>query len=125
MIGMILAASVLAQAPSGAEGMTIQKYLRSQMHVYDEAGAYIGPIDQGQLPSARSLIVVRVDGPRVLVRKPGGKQIELRVSEVLMDGAASTCSELVSANRQSDQHRAAGDVGATSGLATQSLPCVK
>jgi hypothetical protein len=124
MIALILAATVAAQTPT-ANGIIIKQYLREPMHVYDDKGAYVGQINQNTLPKVASLSVIGVDNARVLVRQPDGKQIELRVSELLIDGLVSTCTTLASANRPADQHRAAGDVGASSGLSTQSLPCVK
>ncbi len=124
MIGLIIAAVIAAQAP-GASAIRIVQYLRSQMHTYDEKGAYVGEVDSRKLPPASSMTVVSADASRVVVFGPDKRKFSLRPSEVLLEGATSDCTPYQVANRPSDQHRAAGDVGAASGLSSQSVSCVK
>ena len=124
MIGLIIAASIAAQAP-GTSAMKIVQYLRSQMHTYDEKGLYVGEVDSRNLPKAVNMVVISADASRVVAEGPDKRLYYLRPSELILEGVKSDCDSYQVANRPADQHRAAGDVGAASGLSSKSVSCVR
>ena len=124
MIGLIIAAAIVAQAP-GAPAMNIVQYLRIQMHTYDDKGVYVGEVDSRKLPPPAQMSVISADPSRVVAAGPDKKRYYLRPSELILEGATPDCTPYQVANRPADQHRAAGDVGAASGLSGQSVSCVK
>jgi hypothetical protein len=123
MIALLMAATIAASAAPGAP--RVSSYLRDQIHVYGDDYAYIGVRSRKDLPKPSSLTIVSADPVYIKVRDDKGANYTFRASEILTEGAASKCQQLLAANRAPNHHLAAGDVGSSSGVSSNAVPCVR
>jgi hypothetical protein len=112
--------------PAVTAAAEIKEYLRDTLHLYDGNGQYLGPTSKSKLPLPRTLTNVSITPSRVEARSPDGRIFYFRPSEVLTDtGSGPVCDPIKTAERPTNLHLGADDIGAGSGLSQTSVTCVQ
>lgn len=125
---IMLSVILFVAVPVVTSAAVIKEYLRDTMHLYKSNGDYDGPFAKASLPPPQKLSEVKVLPLRVSAVGPGGKSYIFRSSEVLIDTGAEgapACEPIKVAQRGTNLHLGADDLGAGSGLSQTATPCIK